>query len=218
MDIDLPGGEKIAIDDEKTAKLIIAMRDALKADAREAHERLSKLETEAKATAKAKADAEAAAKAAQEQAEVNRLKQAGEYEKAMELQKAQAEAQIHGMRSQLIRKDLHAQIASRDDIVKTAVPDIVDALASKLKLTDDGSLAADDGTAVDKVLESYFNARPHLVVAKLPAGNTSPTRGVPAGTAKTMTSDQLRDLQVSNVQAYRETVDGIANGSITITQ
>jgi len=217
MEIDIPGGQKVEITDETTAKLIIAMRDALKSEAKEAREKLATIEQEAQKASKAKADAEAAAKAAAEQAEVQRLKQAGEFEKAMELQKAQAEAKLSTIRTQLVRKDIHAMVASRDNVVKTAIPDIIEALANKFRLGDDGNLQTEDGVAADAALEQYFSARPHLVVANLPAGSPTTPKGVTSGLVTKITQAELERQQTNDRSAYRATVDAIQSGAVQVT-
>jgi hypothetical protein len=175
VEVDLPGGVKIQMPKAEAEK-VIAGRNALKAEARDAHEQLGRIKAEKDA-------AEAARVKAETQAQAAEAMKKGEVEKATELLTKTHRDRETKIAAQLRDKALKAAVASNADVIASAHDDIVDQLrqrsfydfdADAVVVRDEAGqpIKDDAGRAkpVDAVLAEFLAKRPHYLRDRTNAG------------------------------------------------
>ncbi len=158
------------------AEKIISGRDADKGKVREYNEKLGKLEADA-AAAIAKA-----AKAEEDKAAAEHMKK-GELDQARALLTKEYKDREAKLSSKARDKHLAALVASNDKIIKSAIPDIVEAMRGRTQYNFDtetvvvldvaGQPQKDgDGNpmSVDSFISGWLEKRPHYLLDKLPTG------------------------------------------------
>ncbi|MFA7301939.1 MAG: hypothetical protein WC069_06535 [Candidatus Shapirobacteria bacterium] len=159
------------------AEKIISGRDNDKAKIREYQEKFGKLEADAAASL-AKAN-----KAEEDRLAIEHAKK-GEVEQVRELMTREAKVREAKLSAKARDKHLAALVAGNDGVIKSAVPDIVEALRGRTQynfdtesvtvLTEAGQpMLGDDGKPmeVDAFLGKWLEKRPHYTLDKSPKGS-----------------------------------------------
>lgn len=212
IEVDLYG-QKVALPKDQGEALIKA-RDADKARRRELDEKTGKLEAEKSAAEQARAKAE------EEKSALAAMK-AGEVEKAKEILTAQARERETRLSQKYLTKHLTAALAQRQDLVATAVDDIVDRLtrSTKYDLDSDSIVVLDEvgqplkdesgkPVQVDSWLGKWLEKRPHYLRDKTPAGSGA-AGGKPAN-GKSITKAQFEQMQPREAAVFFQQGGAIA--------
>jgi hypothetical protein len=158
---------------------LIAARDAEKSKTKDALAKISAAEA-------AKAEAEAKAKKEAERAAAIEAAKNGDIDKLKAEWEAPWRAKFDSLTSNYVKEKLQATVAGRGDVAPTSIADVVEALSFKNKFTlnDKGEIAAEDGKAFKDIVDGYLKERPHLIIAKVPAGTGAQKAGVNQAPAK----------------------------------
>lgn len=202
------GDQKIELPAEQ-AEAIIAERQRLK-------------EQQQDLALKLKAEAEAKAAAEQKAVDESRRAQAIESLKKQDIEAAEKilsekyETELTRKTAALKDLRLQAMLATREDLVPSAVKDIAEALGSKLTIGSDDNLAvagtdglplADPQTgapiSVDAYIEQYLSDRPHYKRSTVPTSTSAAPGGeAPKSTPAPITQQALEAMSQADRRAH----------------
>lgn len=109
----------------------------------------------------------------------------GELENAEKLFSQKYQEELNKYKSHSFRNAVKSTLLSREDIVKSAVDDVLDQIINSYTfvLSDDFSVKTQDGKTVEEIVNSFVDARDYLKVAKGPkpqnSGSLTPTKAEP---------------------------------------
>ncbi len=200
VDVDLPGGVQIKMV-KADADKVIAGRNALKNEARDAHEQLGRIKAEKDASETARVKAETQAQAAE-------AMKKGEVEKATELLTKTHREREAKIVANLRDKAIRAAVTAQPKIVQGAIDDIADQLkgrsrydidADAVVVLDEAGQPLKDETGklvrVDAWLPEWLAKRPHYTLDSTPKGTGADGSGrKPAIGAKTITEKQVDSM------------------------